>query len=87
MLAVPPSGIPTREEQSNLLLNVQEIFEEFKTLVKEENNCTTSTMVDDIEKVVDRAQNNLLLLEEFTMLSRLRTNNYFSDFKLSIQFF
>lgn len=87
MLAVPPSGIPTREEQSNLLVNVQEIFEELKTLVKEESNSTVSTMVDDVEKMVKRAQNHLVLIEEFTKLSTSRSNCNFLDFELQIRLF
>ncbi|CAH0555550.1 unnamed protein product [Brassicogethes aeneus] len=47
-------SFPTRQEQVNLLTNVQEVFEEIKFLVSEESKMTVDSVKDDVEKVIRR---------------------------------
>lgn len=69
--SAPITGIPTREEQGNLLLNVQEIFDELKMLLQDETNGTETSILSDVEKVVKRAKYHLSLVEELAFMSKI----------------
>ncbi|KAG5895512.1 hypothetical protein JTB14_009222 [Gonioctena quinquepunctata] len=66
-------SIPTQLEQANLLLNVQEVFEQLKLLTKDEADSTDKSVVYDVELMVERAEYILDLLEKITSL-RLSCN-------------
>lgn len=68
MMAINQS-IPTRREQANLLLNVQDVFEEVKLMIKEEVINTDASFTEEIGSMVKRAEYILGLLEEVTLLS------------------
>ncbi|XP_074036402.1 LOW QUALITY PROTEIN: uncharacterized protein [Leptinotarsa decemlineata] len=61
-------SIPTKTEQVNLLLNVQEVFEEVKLLTKDEADLTDKSVVYDVELMVKRAEYIMELLEKITLL-------------------
>lgn len=61
-------SIPTKQEQANLLLNVQEVFEEVKLMIKEETGNTEKSFLQEIGITVKRAEYILGLLEEMTLL-------------------
>ncbi|XP_015839159.1 uncharacterized protein LOC107398675 [Tribolium castaneum] len=67
--------IPTKEEQANLLTNVQEVFEQVKILVNVEANSTDKSVVCDINKMVERAKDKLELVEELSLTKMSCTNN------------
>lgn len=61
-------SIPTKQEQANLLLNVQEVFEEVKLMIKEETENTEKSFLQEIGLTIKRAEYILELLEEMTLL-------------------
>lgn len=63
-------SIPTKQEQANLLLNVQEVFEEVKLMIKEEAENTDTSFTHEIGLMVKRADYILGLLEEVTLLRK-----------------
>ncbi|KAJ8981631.1 hypothetical protein NQ317_000859 [Molorchus minor] len=67
-LVASDSAIPTQAEQADLLLNVQQVFEEIKLLIKDEALSTDISVVKDIELLVERANYTLNLLEEMVQL-------------------
>lgn len=62
--------IPTKEEQANLLLNVQEVFEQVKLMVDVEANATDESVVSDINTAVQRAHGRLELLQDLMLTSK-----------------
>ncbi|RZB40266.1 hypothetical protein BDFB_009806 [Asbolus verrucosus] len=75
ILSGSSSVIPTKEEQANLLTNVQEVFEQVKVLVNVEANSTDESVVDDINRMVQRAKDKLSLLEELNLTKMSRGSN------------
>lgn len=66
----PQSLIPSKTEQANLLLNVQEVFEQVKLVTIDEARSTNVSVVQDIELMVSRAENVLDLLQQNTLLRK-----------------
>ncbi|KAJ8909841.1 hypothetical protein NQ315_002847, partial [Exocentrus adspersus] len=60
--------IPSTTEQANLLLNVQEVFEQVKLLTKDEAHSTNTSVSEDIQLMVKRAEYTLDLLQQITLL-------------------
>ncbi|KAJ8947973.1 hypothetical protein NQ318_021072 [Aromia moschata] len=60
--------IPTREEQANLLTNVEEVFEQIKLLTKDEARSTDISVIRDVGLLSERAGYTLKLLEEVAQL-------------------
>lgn len=70
ILGGPPSGIPTRQEQADLLSAIEEIFKQTKLLVEDEGKQTDKSVVVDIEKIVSREKDKLAVIEELALLSK-----------------
>lgn len=62
--------IPTKQEQTNLLVNVQEVFDQVKLLTKDEANATDHAVNYDVEFMVKRAEYILELLKQVTLLRK-----------------
>lgn len=73
-------GLPTRQEQADVLLNVEEVFREVRLMVDDEGKMTDRSSIADLEKLVKREQDKLCLVEELALLSKfnliLKTNWY-----------
>ncbi|KRT86563.1 hypothetical protein AMK59_267 [Oryctes borbonicus] len=82
-----PMGIPTQQEQINLLTNVQEVFDNIKMLVNDEGISTVSFVSEDAEKIIRRNQDHLKLAEEIAIikLSNLENQNCTHQKKTTIK--
>ncbi|KAH0808526.1 hypothetical protein GEV33_014266 [Tenebrio molitor] len=67
MLGGGSNVLPTKEEQANLLTNVQEVFEQLQLMVNIEANSTDESVVSDINRTVERAKDKLELIEELSL--------------------
>ena len=70
LFSVSANVIPTKEEQANLLTDVQEVFAPAKLLVDVEANSTDSSVVSDVTKMVERAKDKLHLIEQLSISSK-----------------
>lgn len=70
ILGGPPSGIPTRQEQADLLSGVEELFKQVKLLVEDEGKQTDKSVISDLGKTVVREKDKLALVEELALLSK-----------------
>lgn len=70
ILGAPPNGIPSRQEQADLLKNVEEVFKQVRLMVNDEGKLTDKSAVADLENIVKREQDKLCLVEELALLSR-----------------
>ncbi|XP_063921548.1 uncharacterized protein LOC135136270 [Zophobas morio] len=75
LFSVSSNVIPTKEEQANLLTDVQEVFEHAKLLVDVEANSTDSSVVSDVTKMVERAKDKLRLIEQLSISRMTFTSN------------
>jgi hypothetical protein len=74
MLGGGSNVLPTKEEQANLLTNVQEVFEQLQLMVNIEANSTDESVVSDINRTVERAKDKLELVEELSLTSKYRSS-------------
>lgn len=65
-------GLPTRQEQADVLKCAEEVFREVRLLVDDEGRMTDQSSVDDLEKLVKREKDKLCLVEELALLSKLQ---------------
>ncbi|KAI4461133.1 guanylyl cyclase [Holotrichia oblita] len=87
VLAGKPIGIPTKQEQVNLLTNVEEVFESIKSLTSDEGKMTILSVSEDIEKNIQRSRTYLSIFEEFHIfkLEHLDNQNCTRKKKKTIQ--
>ncbi|KAF2887487.1 hypothetical protein ILUMI_18686, partial [Ignelater luminosus] len=71
----PGNIIPSKEEQSNLLKNVEQIFNEIRVMVTDESGATDGAVIYDVQKLVDRALDQLSLYEELATFKISCTSN------------
>ncbi|XP_049823152.1 uncharacterized protein LOC126265495 [Aethina tumida] len=64
------SGFPTTQEQVSLLSNVQEVFEQVRTVVADETQATDESVATDVEGLVNRGREILMLYQEL-VISRI----------------
>lgn len=74
----PASGIPSRQEQADLLKNVEEVFNQVRVMVDDEGRLTDKAAIADLEKLIKREQDKLCLVEELALLSKYTSSKSYS---------
>lgn len=69
LLNIP--GVPTKQELTGVLKTVDEIFIEFKDMIKVEGKSTNQAVVEDVARMVHRGEEMLQMMEENALLSNL----------------